>query len=206
MVSRGGVYLAAGLLILFTVLIPLSGAAPATVLLSAGVEYQSRAGGGIITFTDDYYPTSISVADNFLYLAAPVTGFTNVGFDAPINANMSVTNISQWHIDYSTDQTLGAKVERVYVPGIGAPTVTGAGADSWNSGITSVTTSLNDNVVLTWPVPTGVNQGANIIISFMPLLIVLTVIGMAKAPEYWRIIVTTAIIAGVLLLVGQAFL
>jgi hypothetical protein len=205
--SRLGVYAAAVLVILLTLIIPLSGAAVATVTVDAGVEYQSRAGGGIITFTNTYYPTAVTIADNYLTLTSVNTAFTTLGIDAPANANISITSIGKWNINYETDQTVGAKTERVYHPGRGVPTVSVGLLTTYSTtgDTTSVVTSLNDNVALTWPeTPSyGTNQSANLIIMFLPLIVILAVVGARSRPEQWGMIVGTAIVAGVLLLLGS---
>lgn len=182
----------------------LVGAAAPTVTLSAGVEYQSRAGGGIITFTSDYTPTSISVADNFLYLTVPFTGYSTLGIDAPIGANVSVTSIAQWELDYSTAQPVAARVERIYAPGRTEPTVTGAGSSTYAGYTSSITTNMPDNVAVKWTnTPSyATNEGALLIVSFLPLIIIFAAIGAYRQPEQWGLIVGTALVACILLVLG----
>lgn len=205
--GQGAWWAAWGLIALLLVL-PFAGAAVSTVTIDAGVEYQSRAGGGLITFTDAYTPTSVSIADNYLYLGAPAAGYTTLGIDAPVAADLSVTDISQWQITYSTTQALVAKTERVYTPGRTEPTVTGAGSSTYAGSTSTIITNMNDNVALKWEqtISYGTTSGASLLISFLPLLLVLAVVGAYKQPEHWQIIIGTALVAGVLLLLGQTFL
>jgi hypothetical protein len=200
-------YAAWGLITLLFVL-PLAGAVVSTVTIDAGVEYQSRAGGGIITFTDAYAPTSVEISSDFLILGAPTTGYTSLGIDAPIGADISVTGIESYELTYSTTQALGAKTERVYAPGRIEPTVTGAGSSTYAGYITSIITNMSDNVKLTWQQATSyeVTQTAVFLSGFLPLLLVLAVVGIIKEPDHWKVIVGFALVIGVMALLGQLYL
>jgi hypothetical protein len=200
-------YAAWGLIALLFVL-PIAGAVVSTVTIDAGVEYQSRAGGGIITFTDAYAPTSVEISSDFLILGAPTTGYTSLGIDAPIGADISVTGIESYELTYSTTQALGAKTERVYAPGRIEPTVTGAGSSTYAGYITSIITNMSDNVKLTWQQATSyeVTQTAVFLSGFLPLLLVLAVVGIIKEPDHWKVIVGFALVIGVMALLGQLYL
>ncbi len=180
-------------------------AAYASVTIDNGMETLSQAGGGIITAPVTLTVTEASIGSSFYILRAPAAGHTWVGFDAPAGCNVAIMGISKTSISYDVT-AVGLKTTRVYIPGKSEPNVTG-GVGSYNSdtGVLSVLTNGNAQVVLTWVYTEGTNNSALLIASFIPLMLVFAALAGARGEYALAKILLAVMVIAVLLALGSAF-
>ena len=153
----------------------------------AGVTYQSRVGGGYISFTFNQQVSAIVFASDFVNFHQSHRDYPIIGYDTPTDCNVTVTTITEKHIKFTTTQTVGAKTVRLYLPSQETPTVTGAASYSWNSGtnILTINTTTNSTVTVQWQVIDRV----------MPIL-VLGMILLALTPIILAAIYLVALLSG----------
>lgn len=119
----------------------------------AGTEFQSRTGGGYISFASDFNVTSNETQGNMIFFY----GFNNsdgtfgdVGFDIPAGVNISVTNITTANITQSVTYWADA-LYRAYTPDQGLPlTITGGNGWTYDNTTISVNLDETETVVILW--------------------------------------------------------
>lgn len=188
------------ILLMPLILIPIAYATATTVTIDSGVEFKSRPTGGIITFTPTLNPTTVEISSNFVNLHNPSTGYTVIGVDAPTGADIAVTSIAEWNLNYATTQA-GSKTERFYFPNRPEPSIMGLATSAYDdpTDVLSVTTPGSVPIGITWhnsAVSYQVNQTAAILIYALPLIAIVSIITAAKHPDKLiEILVIIAVIA-----------
>jgi hypothetical protein len=139
--------------LIIAIMLNIQGAEAIEVL--AGTQFQSRAGGGYLEFSDDFNCTGWAWVDDVIIF----TDFNNsdgvfgdVGFDLPDGMNATLTEITTDNIIQSVT-AWSETAYRVYAPDQGVPTNV-VGGDGWIWGgasmIATIDIDITEAVTISW--------------------------------------------------------
>lgn len=178
-----------------------------------GIDFVSSTG-GVVSFGSSFVASRFSWVNglnsfNGLRWAGANRGI--LGFDAANGVNMSITQITKNTITYNvTTLNVGASTTRVRYGDKGRPTSTGALFISFDAttDITTIATTGNKTVVLTWPSldPTTIRSGLNIMIFMIPIVFFVILLQAGGGNEIRNTLLSYGLIIAALAIMIQAIL
>ena len=123
------------------------------VTIGKGVVFLSEIGGGNVTFGWQFTTDSITWSSNQVRFSGfnYTSEWANLGFRAPTNGHLNITQVNNTFITLDTDLRPGPTDFEVYVGGKGTPT-TVTNVAAWNFVVDTVffTSNANSTVIMHW--------------------------------------------------------
>lgn len=193
--------------------IPVIQSATSFKVVEAGKLLRVNVAQGYSTTSKNLYFTAYSRfatgdINDFLNVKLGSTGYVmpRLGWCSDtLASNLTLTSITVNTVTYQVD---AAGTQRIWCPDRGEPSeITGESSSSWDAANQVLTTSTGGagTVTLRWYSPSswGFFEAAQLLMGFLPFIILAMVIGAVKYPDYRGTLITLIVIGGILVLMAN---
>lgn len=192
---------------------PLVESAPTFKVIASGILLRASSTQGYCTTSKNLYFQSMTIVLTGGIIDCSNVKLGSTGYVMPrlgwcsdtATSNLTLTDLTANTLVYSV---VGAGTQRIWCPDRGEPTeITGEFSSSWDSvnQVLTTTTSGSGVITLRWYSSTsfGFFEAAQILMGFLPFIILAMVIGAVKYPDYRGTLIKLIVIGGILVLMAN---